>query len=148
MIVKTNKFVIVFLISCFSLCSIGWSEPFIVLTFNNERQFSEGDGNNEFSLDPNHSTDYIVKQGDSLNSILNAFYSGSGLDRRFIQLSIVIANPHAFAKNNPNFLYSEKKIYLPGKSDIEKLLSGKKLTKKSSDENHSRSGNKIYFFGG
>ena len=109
MITQNIRLIISILIVYLGLSTPGTCEPFIVLSYTNDSQFTEGDGNNEFSLDSHHSANYIVKQGDSLNSILKEFYTGSGLDRRFIQLSIVIANPHAFAKNNPNFLFSGKK---------------------------------------
>ena len=148
MIAKIHKFIILFIGSFFCLCTIGNTEPFIVLSYNNEQGISQGDGKNEFSLNANHSADYLVKKGDSLNSILKTFYKGSGLDRRFIQLSIVIANPHAFAKNNPNFLFSDKRIYLPGKADIEKLLTGTALNNEGNNRSGELNANKIYFFGG
>ena len=66
--------------------SVTWAEPLIVLEFNSQNQFSAGDGENVFSIDPNHSENYIDKSGDSLNSILRQFYTGSGLDWRFVQL--------------------------------------------------------------
>ena len=43
------------------------AEPFIVLEFSSQTEFSEGDGNNLFSIDPDHSENYMVKTGDSLN---------------------------------------------------------------------------------
>ena len=128
--------------------SVTWAEPLIVLEFNSQNQFSAGDGENVFSIDPNHSENYIVKSGDSLNSILRQFYTGSGLDWRFVQLSIVIANPQSFAKSNPNFLFSDSRLYLPGKSDISEMLLGKKITKQSSDQTNPTETQNIYFFGG
>lgn len=124
------------------------AEPLIVLEFSNQNQFSAGDGKNPFSMDPNYSENYKVKAGDSLNSILRQFYKGSGLDWRFVQLSIVIANPKAFAKNNPNFLFSDVKVYLPGKSDISKLLLGNKVGVKKSEQSDLSGTKNIYFFGG
>ena len=90
----------------------------------------------------------MVKTGDSLNSILKEFYKGSGLDWRFVQLSIMIANPRAFAKNNPNFLFSDTKLYLPGKSDIAKLLEGTKLKIGENTQYNDSRTRSIYFFGG
>lgn len=148
MIARINTLIIIFLLCCVSLTRISWGEPFIVLQFNSQDSFTEGNGTNAFSIDPLHSEYYTVKSGDSLTSILKSFYNGSGLDRRFVQLAIVIANPKAFAKNNPNFLFSKKKIYLPGKSDIEKLLIGKSPKKLSADNYPVSSNKNIYFFGG
>ena len=128
--------------------NMAWAEPLIVLEYNSQNQFSVGDGKNAFSIDPNHSENYIVQAGDSLNSILRKFYNGSGLDWRFVQLSIVIANPQSFAKNNPNFLFSDSKLYLPGKSDISKLLMGKKVGRKMLSQTNPTKPQNIYFFGG
>ena len=131
-----------------NLMNYSWAEPFIVLKFSSQNQFSSGDGNNTFSIDPNHFENYTVKSGDSLNLILKKFYTGSGLDWRFVQLSIVLANPKSFAKSNPNFLFSDSKLYLPGKADIAKLLEGKKIGKNKSTDNELSKAQNIYFFGG
>ena len=131
-----------------NLMNYSWAEPFIVLEFSSQNQFSSGDGNNSFSIDPNHFENYTVKSGDSLNLILKKFYTGSGLDWRFVQLSIVLANPKSFAKSNPNFLFSDSKLYLPGKADIAKLLEGKKIGKNKSTDNELSKAQNIYFFGG
>ena len=91
----------------------------------------------------------IVKQGDSLNSILKEFYTGSGLDRRFIQLSIVIANPHAFAKNNPNFLFADKMLKLPSLNQIQAMLLGDNAPESFPKPKNGRTrSQEIYFIGG
>ena len=148
MIFRKTLLVCLFLFTNIAQVNFTWAEPLIVLEFSSHNQFSEGDGKNEFSMDPNHSKTYMVKSGDSLNSILKTFYKGSGLDWRFVQLSIVLANPKAFANSNPNFLFSDKKLYLPGKADISKLLVGKEIGKISSSNQESKSAENIYFFGG
>ena len=142
------------IVACFCLFinlivqSTVWAEPIIVLEFSNQNEFSEGDGKNLYSINPDHSENYTVRTGDSLNSILRKFYKGSGLDWRFVQLAIVIANPKAFAKGNPNFLFSDTKLFLPGKSDISKLLIGKKIGNQTANQNNLSSNKNIYFFGG
>ncbi|MEE2774054.1 MAG: hypothetical protein VYE27_04005 [Pseudomonadota bacterium] len=133
----------------FAICSTSTSaEPFIVLKFSSDYSVSDGDGINSFSLDPEHSESYKVKSGDSLNSIIDKFYLGSGLDRRFVQLAILIVNPKAFANKNPNFLFSDKSLYLPGKNDIQKLLSGKKVKPAEDKDPSDFRTRSIYFFGG
>jgi hypothetical protein len=124
------------------------AEPFIVLKFNNDSSWSAGDGSNEYSINPNHHEIYKVKSGDSLNSIIKNSYSGSGLDHRFVQLAIVILNPSTFAKNNPNFLFSDVKVYLPGKTDISNLFLGKKVGAGNAQEDDIGQTKNIYFFGG
>ena len=148
MMFRNSLSVVFYLFISLKLTTLSWAEPLIILEYSSENQFSVGDGKNSFSMDPNYYESYTVKSGDSLNSILNKFYRGSGLDWRFVQLSIVLANPDAFAKNNPNFLFSDKKLYLPGKTDISRLLLGKKVGKKTSDQDSSSETKNIYFFGG
>ena len=148
MIFRKRALACVCLLIYLNLINFSWAEPLIVLEFSNQNQFSEGDGVNLFSIDPDYSTYYNVQSGDSVSSILQNFYKGSGLDWRFVQLSIVIANPKAFANKNPNFLFSDTKIYLPGKTDILKLLTGKKIKFQNSDETNQLSTQNIYFFGG
>ena len=131
-----------------NLTSFSSAEPLIILEYSSDSQLSAGDGKNSFSMDPNYSSRYNVKAGDSLNSILRQFYTGSGLDWRFVQLSIVIANPKAFAKNNPNFLFSDTQVYLPGKSDIAKLLLGEKVGRDGTSQYNTSTTKNIYFFGG
>jgi hypothetical protein len=148
MIRQKNSLALFYFLIALSLANVSSAEPLIVLEYSSETQFSAGDGKNPFSMNPLYSDTYTVKTGDSLNSILQKFYKGSGLDWRFVQLSIVIANPKAFAKNNPNFLFSDVKVYLPGKSDISKLLLGKKVGTRHLDEDDTNTTKNIYFFGG
>lgn len=148
MILRKGIFAFVCLLINLNLFNFSWAEPLIVLEFNSQNQFSSGDGKNAFSIDPNHFENYVVKSGDSLNLILKKFYKGSGLDWRFVQLSIVLANPKSFAKSNPNFLFSNTQLYLPGKTDIAKLLEGKKIGNPSANDNEPSRVQSIYFFGG
>jgi hypothetical protein len=148
MIVRRNILGLFCFLVTIHLAQFCSAEPLIVLEFSSENQFSPGDGKNPFSMDPNYSDNYTVKSGDSLNSILKQFYKGSGLDWRFVQLSIVIANPKAFAKSNPNFLFSDTNVYLPGRSDISKLLLGKKVGNINADQRDASGTKNIYFFGG
>ena len=148
MILRKGISIFVCLLINLNLFTFSWAEPLIVLEFNSQNQFSSGDGNNPFSIDPNHFENYVVKSGDSLNLILKKFYKGSGLDWRFVQLSIVLANPKSFAKSNPNFLFSNTQLYLPGKTDIAKLLEGKKIGNPNDNDNETSRVQSIYFFGG
>ena len=90
MIFKNSLFGCLYLFIYLNLTSLSWAEPLIILEFSSQNQLSEGDGKNAFSMNPDHSENYTVKSGDSLNSILRKFYRGSGLDWRFVQLAIVI----------------------------------------------------------
>ena len=105
MIFRNVLLAFVYIFASINIFNIGYAEPMLILEFSSQNEVSGGDGVNPFSIDPNYAESYSVKSGDSLNSILKKFYKGSGLDWRFVQLSIVIANPSAFAKNNPNFFF-------------------------------------------
>ena len=144
--VKFNIITTIVLI-CVFMSNMLSAEPFIVLKFSHDSEFSNGDGENLYNIDPDYSQTYKVQSGDSVNSIMNKFYKGSGLDKRFVQLAILISNRKAFARNNPNFLYSGKTIHLPGKNQIEKLLVGKPINRKSESSEFGSNRN-IYFFGG
>ena len=136
-------FIIIFLISFLNKLN---AEPMIVLEFNSSPSFQKGDEKNEFFLNENHFEKYLIRPGDTLASIQKKFYNGSGLNSHIVQLSIIILNPHAFVKNNPNFMYSKKELYLPGKKNIEDLLIGK-IIKENNDLKEETS-EKIFFFGG
>ena len=136
-------FIIIFLISFLNKLN---AEPMIVLEFNSSQSFQKGDEKNNFFLNENHFEKYLIRSGDTLASIQKKFYNGSGLNSHIVQLSIIILNPHAFVKNNPNFMYSNKELYLPGKKNIEDLLIGK-IIKENNDLKEETS-EKIFFFGG
>ncbi len=144
---KVTSIFFIFLILLMSSAKVISAEPFIVLQFSQHSEWSQGDGLNEFSINPDHHEIYEVQAGDSLNSIIKKFYSGSGLDKRFIQLAIVVTNPSAFSNNNPNFLFSKKKMYLPGSNEIQNLVLGKSIKKKNSEPGEFNN-TRIYFFGG
>ena len=136
-------FIIIFLISFLNKLN---AEPMIVLEFNSSPSFQKGDEKNKFFLNESHFEKYLIRSGDTLASIQKKFYNGSGLNSHIVQLSIIILNPHAFVKNNPNFMYSNKELYLPGKKNIEDLLIGK-IVKENNDLKEETS-EKIFFFGG
>ena len=139
---KITTFIFILLISMGKLNA----EPMIVLEFNSQQDFQNGDGVNLFSVDENHSEKYIIKSGDTLASIQRKFYKGSGLNPHLVRLSIVVLNPDAFVKENPNFMFSDKELFLPGKKNIEDLLIGKKINIQNNILNENIEN--IFFFGG
>lgn len=122
------------------------AEPMVILEFNSDTPFQKGDGTNKFSIDENHFEKYFIKSGDTLASIQKRFYDGSGLNSQLVRLAIIILNPEAFVKENPNFMFSNKELYLPGKKNIEDILIGKKI--KESIDLETKSSENIFFFGG
>tara|TARA_B100001057_G_C22846947_1_gene949439 strand:+ start:1077 stop:1514 length:438 start_codon:yes stop_codon:yes gene_type:complete len=139
---KISTFIFILFISLGTLNA----EPMVVLEFNSQQNVQNGDGVNLFSIDENHSEKYIIRSGDTLASIQKKFYNGSGLNPEIVRLSIVVLNPEAFVKENPNFMFSDKELFLPGKKNIEDLLIGKKINIQNNISNENM-GN-IFFFGG
>ena len=85
--------------------------------------------------------------GQSLGHIINEFYAGSGLDKRFLKLAIVAANPKAFAQENPNFMFAGAKLHLPSLNQIQAMILGIPINK-SVQRNSQSPDRGIFFFGG
>ena len=119
------------------------AEPFVVLQYNNSSELS--DRSNEFAQNPDYSKKHLVMPGESLNLIIEKYYSGSGLHTNFLQLAIVSLNKHAFRNKNINYMIAEQTIHLPSINQISKLMKGIDFElEEEIDIRH----NKIYFFGG
>lgn len=119
------------------------AEPFVVLSYQNSGEFEGRD--NEFTRDPDFSTKHRILSGESLNEIINRYYGDSGLNKYFLQLSIVTLNSDAFRNRNPNYMIAEKTIHLPSVNQITNLMKGIEF---ELDVEPSERTNKIYFFGG
>ncbi len=123
------------------------NEPFVVLEYKGDMSkdiTSKINKNNKFIKDQNFSTSHLVKDGESLSVILDKYYGNSGLNMRIVQLALVEINKHAFVRNNPNYLFSGKKLAIPSVNQIMNLVKNKP-DKKTSLENNKR--NHIYFYG-
>ena len=108
------------------VAQITLAEPIVILEYRG--QGFQGDdatsSNNIFVLDPDHSEKHVVQKGQSLGQIINEFYAESGLDKRFLKLAIVAANPKAFAQENPNFMFAGAKLHLPSLNQIQAMVLG------------------------
>ena len=74
---------------------------------------------------------------------LKKYYGNSGLNMRIVELSLIEINKHAFVRNNPNYLFSGKKLAIPSVNQIMNLVKNKP-DKKTSFDNKK---NHIYFYG-
>ena len=125
------------------------AEPIVILEYRG--QGFQGDSatssNSIFIMDPDHSEKHVVQKGQSLGQIINEFYAESGLDKRFLKLAIVAANPKAFAQENPNFMFAGAKLHLPSLNQIQAMVLGVPYEK---SQNHGSQGidRGIFFFGG
>ena len=134
---------IVIIIATFAF-NLRAQEAFVVLEGNSHSSSnsSKVDIYNPFLKDSNYSVTHVVKPGDSLSGIINKYYKDTGLNLKVIQLTIIEINKKAFVRNNPNYLYSGKKIKIPSINQIMNLV------KNNRSSNSQESSKHIYFFGG
>ena len=130
--------------------SISYSEPIVVLEYRGTNYQNEyaTPSNNIFIMDPDHTEKHKVPKGQSLSEVIDDFYAGSGLDERFLRLAIVAANPKAFAQENPNFMFAGATLHLPSLNQIQSMVLGIPIDKKTSQFELQGSDRGIFFFGG
>ena len=77
------------------------------------KEYADDTSNHPFRMDPNYQQSHKVMPDETLGHILQAYYGGSGLNMKFVEMAIVQFNKHAFVRGNPNFLYADKTLHLP-----------------------------------
>ena len=65
---------------------------------------------------------------------------------RIVQLALVEINKHAFVRNNANFMFANKKLYLPSVNEIKDMIY-KNVNKKRNVSNEFSREHDIYYFG-
>ena len=136
------------------ISSISYSEPIVILEYrgSNFQNANKEPSNNIFIIDPDHSEKHKVPKGQSLSEIIDNFYAGSGLDKRFLKLAIVAANPKAFAQENPNFMFAGATLHLPSLNQIQSMVLGITIdnsTKQINTQVNTKGNDRgIFFFGG
>ena len=145
---KKIKIFCIFTLFIFSLSKFSFSEPFVVLEYrgNSDREYLSSD--NLFLKDLNYSTNHVVLKNETLSDIMLSYYGSNLLNNKILSLAIVYFNKKAFVRNNPNFLYSGKKLYLPSVNEIKNLIIKKDNTFENKNKNNSSITSQIYFFGG
>ena len=138
-----NLIFYVFLLNSFISGSL-FAEPFVVYEYT-ENSLTNSNSKN-FHENEDYSTYYKIKKNDSLSGILNKFYSSKNLNLNIIKSAVVLKNKHAFVRNNANFMFANKKLYLPSVNEIKDLIykntnKNKDISIKSSREQD------IYYFG-
>ena len=132
-----------FLLNSFISGSL-YAEPFVVY------EYSENSSNNNksqnFHENEDYSTYYKIKKNDSLSGILDKFYSSKNLNLNVVKSAVVLKNKHAFVRNNANFMFANKKLYLPSVNEIKNLIYKNANKKKDILINSSREKD-IYYFG-
>ena len=145
-----KKYLIFFFLTVFliSISKLSFSEPFIVLEYRGNSEKGVINSDNLFLQDLDYSSKHIVLKNETLSDIMLDYYGSSSFNNKILSLAIVYFNKKAFVRNNPNYLYSGKKLYLPSVNEIKNLIIKKDKSLKNKDENNSSLTSQIYFFGG
>ena len=143
--IKILSFFILFMIS---LAKLSFSEPFVVLEYRGNSDRGNMSSDNLFLRDLNYSANHVVLKNETLSDIMLNYYGSNAFNNRILSLAIVHFNKKAFVRNNPNFLFSGKKLYLPSVNEIKNLIIKKDKNSENKDNNNSSITSQIYFFGG
>ena len=127
---------------------LGLSEPFIVLEYRGNTGNGNIQSNNIFLKDRNYHTKHTVLKNETLSDIMLNYYGSKSFNNNILSLAIVHFNKKAFVRNNPNYLYSGKKIYLPSVNQIKNLVIKENKNPKNNNLENLDVSSKIYFFGG
>lgn len=68
---------------------------------------------------PDH---YIIQNGDRLNDIIDAHLQYLPINRDIMKKVIVEINPHAFKRDNPNWMFRGARLKLPKVEDVERVI--------------------------
>ena len=145
---KKNIKLCFFTIFIISISKLSFSEPFVVLEYRGNSDRGNLSSDNLFLKDLNYSANHEVLKNETLSDIMLNYYGSRAFNNRILSLAIVHFNKKAFVRNNPNFLYSGKKLYLPSVNEIKNLIIKKDKNSENKDKNNSSITSQIYFFGG
>ena len=134
------------LIMFLSLAANSQSQPIVILEYPTFTNSNQNYSDNVFIQNHDYSTTHKVKPDETLSHILEDYYSGSGLNLKFIELAIVAHNKHAFVKNNPNFLFADKTLRLPSLNQIQAMILGNNAPVEPT--NKGVRSQEIYYIGG
>ena len=139
-----------FLIIIFTLffSKLSLSEPFVVLEYRGNMDRGNIESDNLFMNDLNYSSKHVVLKNETLSDIMLSYYGSKSFNNDLLSLAIVHFNKNAFVRNNPNYLYSGKKLYLPSINEIKNLIIKKNKNSEKKNEMDSNITSQIYFFGG
>ena len=145
---KKNEIFYFYLVFIFFFSKVAFSEPFVVLEYRGNIDRGDVTSNNSFIKDLNYSTKHVVLKNETLSEIMLNYYGSKSFNNNILSLAIVHFNKKAFVRNNPNYLYSGKKLYLPSINEIKDLIIKKNNNKDNINKSNSSITSQIYFFGG
>ena len=135
----SNKLIIIFFFKVLIFNSILKAQPLVILEYSDNKVVE----NNSYESE-DFSTYYQTKKNDTLSKIIEKFYGNKGLNYTFLQAAILYKNKKAFVRSNPNFMYANKKLYLPSINEIKDLVYRDK--KKLTNMKKTNINQEIYFF--
>ena len=145
---KKNQIFNVFIVFIFFFSKISFSEPFVVLEYRGNIERGNLTSDNLFLKDLNYSVKHVVLKNETLSDIMLNYYGSKSFNNNILSLAIVHFNKKAFVRNNPNYLYSGKRLYLPSINEIKDLIIKKNNNKENTEKSNSSITSQIYFFGG
>ena len=80
---------------------------------------------------------YQVRRGETLDMVIRKVAPNSPLQRSLLRQAFVKANPHAFRRNNPNWMYAGAILKVPDIDDLRRVIFKEtpgRLKKNVSDE--------------
>ena len=125
-------------------------EPIVVFEYGQRGtnlEYGDDASTHPFRTDPDFQQSHKVMPDETLGHIMQAYYGGSGLNMKFVEMAIVQFNKHAFVRGNPHFMYADKKLHLPSINQIQALALGK-TDKVQQSQSYREGQNEIFFFGG
>ena len=145
---KKHQIFYFYLVFILFFSKVAFSEPFVVLEYRGNIERGNLTSNNEFLKDLDHSAKHVVLKNETLSDIMLNYYGSKSFNNNILSLAIVHFNKKAFVRNNPNYLYSGKKLYLPSINEIKDLIIKNNNNKENTEKSNSSITSQIYFFGG
>ena len=86
-------------------------------------------------ISANRDGTYVVKRGDYLDKIINSTVGNYPFKRDILRKAFVQSNPKVFRRSNPNWMYANKTMRIPGVEDIKSVIFKDQPDNKSSAKN-------------
>jgi len=65
---------------------------------------------------------YQVRRGETLDMVIRKVAPNTPLQRNLLRQAFVKANPHAFRRNNPNWMYAGVMLKVPDVDDLRRVI--------------------------
>ena len=89
----------------------------------------------QLANNPSEDGYYRTQPGDTVDMILLRMLPNMPVKKAILRQALVKANPHAFKRSNPNWMYAGKRLRLPTADDIHNVVFVKQSSKNKSKPN-------------